>query len=230
MIMNDLLREPIRVLLAGHTSIVNYGLETLINNQKPEMIVVGSYTSCAEVLSSFRDISPDVILVGISTSSQSELDVLLSLIASTRAKVLILKSLQDAKLFDKAMLAGAKGIIEQDVSLETVLKAVEKVYEGELWLNQASIKRLINGLSQQHPEKKKIHDQKGISKLTPKEKKIFFSMIDNVGTPAKVIASKLSISESTLRNHLTSIYEKLHVNNKSELWSFVHKHNLNHEQ
>ena len=52
-------------------------------------------------------------------------------------------------------------------------------------------------------------------------------MIDNAGEPAKVIASKLGISESTLRNHLTSIYEKLDVNSKLELWTYVQKHNLN---
>ncbi|WP_196768069.1 hypothetical protein, partial [Streptobacillus moniliformis] len=77
--------------------------------------------------------------------------------------------------------------------LETILKAIEKVHEGQVWLDQASIKRLIKKLSRQNSGKSDIQEKNGIDKLTPKEKKIFFTMIENVGVPAKVIAAKLHI-------------------------------------
>lgn len=224
--MSDSFKKPIQILLIGHNNIVHYGLEMLINNQKPRMEVVGSSTSCSNAISNLEGLLPDVILLDPNLNSEKELEAILQLITTSKAKILIFKWSQDSKVYDKAILAGAKGIIEKDATLETILKAIEKVHEGQVWLDQASIKRLLTELSQQNSGKNNAQEKNGIDKLTPKEKKIFFTMIENAGLPAKVIAAKLYISESTLRNHLTSIYEKLDVNSKLELWSYVHKHNL----
>jgi DNA-binding NarL/FixJ family response regulator len=224
--MNDPLKNPIRVLLIGHCCIVHYGLKTLINEQQPMMEVAGSFTSCSNALPTFENLSSDVILLDINLSSEKELQATVQLITSSNAKILILKWMQDSEFYDKAILAGAKGIIEKETTLDTILKAIEKVHEGQLWLDQAYIKKLIYKLSQQDLGKNDIPEENKIDKLTPKEKKIFFTMIENAGIPAKVISNKLNISESTLRNHLTSIYEKLDVNNKLELWSFIQKHKL----
>ncbi len=224
--MSDPLKNPIRVLLIGHCSIVHYGLETLISKQRPMMEVVGNFASYSNVLPTLESLSSDIILLDINLNSEKESQIILELITSSNAKVLIFKWTQDSEIYDKAILAGAKGIIEKEATLDTILKAIEKVHEGQLWLDQAYIKKLINKLSQQDFGKNDIPEERKIDRLTPKEKKIFFTMIENAGIPAKVISNKLNISESTLRNHLTSIYEKLDVNNKLELWSYVHKHKL----
>ena len=224
--MSDPLKKPIQVLLIGHYGIVHYGLKMLINEQKPRMEVAGSFASCSNAISNLEGLLPDVILLDLNLNSEKELEAVLQLIAISKAKVLILKWSQDSEVYDKIILSGAKGIIEKEATLETILKAIEKVHEGQVWLDQTSIKRLINELSRRNSGKSDIQEKNGIDKLTPKEKKIFFTMIENVGVPAKVIAAKLYISESTLRNHLTSIYEKLDVNSKLELWSYMHKHKL----
>lgn len=223
--MSDSPKKPIRVLLIGHPSIVHYGLEMLINNQSPAMQFVGSHTDCSSVITHLDSLAPDIILLDMNPEIEKDLQTILQLITSTSAKFLIMKW-QDSEIYDTVILAGAKGILEREASLDTILKAIEKVHEGQLWLNQAYIKKLIGKLSQYDSEKSDSQGENRINKLTPKEKKIFFTMIDHAGTPAKVIANKLNISESTLRNHLTSIYEKLNVNNKLELWTYVHKHKL----
>lgn len=205
---------------------MQYGLETLINQQKPRMEVIGSSSSCMDMLSNFKNSSPDVIILDLDHASEEEVEAVLHLISTTSAKVLFFKWSENTEIYDKAILAGAKGIIEREAGLDTILKAIEKIHEGQVWLNQATIERLINQLSQQKFKPSDIQAKQGIDKLTPKEKKVFFTMIENVGIPAKVIASKLYISESTLRNHLTAIYEKLEVNSRLELWSYVHKHKL----
>lgn len=223
--MSDTAKNPIRVLLIGHPSIVHYGLEMLISSQSPAMQFVGSHTDCSSVIPHLDNLAPDVILLDMNPEIEKDVQTILQLIVLTPAKVLIMKW-QDSELYDTAILAGAKGILEREANLDTILKAIKKVHEGQLWLNQDYIKKLIGKLSQYDSEKSSVQGEKRIEKLTPKEKKIFFTMIDHAGTPAKVIANKLSISESTLRNHLTSIYEKLNVNNKLELWTYVHKHKL----
>ncbi|MBL8496215.1 MAG: response regulator transcription factor [Nitrosomonas sp.] len=205
---------------------MQFGLETLINQQKPKMEVIGNSTSCTDALSDVKHLSADVIVLDLNHDSGEEMTAVLHLISSTTAKVLFFKWSDDTEIYDKAILAGAKGIIEKEAGLETILKAIEKIHEGQVWLNQGTIERLINQLSQQKFKSGDIQAKYGVDKLTPKEKKVFFTMIENVGIPAKVVASKLHISESTLRNHLTAIYEKLEVNSRLELWSYVHKHKL----
>lgn len=224
--MSDPSEKLIRVLLIEPYSIVRYGLEILINEQQPKMKVVGSFANCTSALPNLERLSPDVILLDMNLNSDKESQAILQLITSPNAKTLILKWMPDSEVYDKAILAGARGIIEKEAALDTILKAIEKVHEGQLWLNQTYIKKLINKLSEQASEKKNTQEENKVDKLTPKEKKIFFTMIENAGVPAKVISNKLNISESTLRNHLTSIYEKLEVSNKLELWSYVHKHKL----
>lgn len=224
--MSDPSEKPIRVLLIGHSSIVHYGLEILINKQQPKMKVVGSFANYTSAIPNLEKLSPDVMFLDINLNSDKGSQAIMQLITSSHAKILILKWTQDSEVYDKAILAGAKGIIEKEASLNTILKAIEKVHEGQLWLNQTYIKKLIDKLSEQASEKENFQEEDKVDKLTPKEKKIFFTMIENAGIPAKVISNKLNISESTLRNHLTSIYGKLEVSNKLELWGYVHKHKL----
>ena len=128
------------------------------------MEVIGNFPNCSNIFPALEKLSPDVILLGMNLNSEKELEVILQLIVLSKANVLILKWSQDSKIYDKAILAGAKGIIEKEAPLDTILKAIEKVHEGELWLNQASIKRLINGLSQQSNEKSNSQEKDGIHK------------------------------------------------------------------
>lgn len=157
-----------------------------------------------------------------------KLEILSQLIAVSKTKALILKGSQDLEVFDRAIFAGAKGIIEKESTLEMIVKAIEKVHEGQFWLDQTYIKRLLHSLFNKNIEKNNvhtIHEKIGINRLTPREMSIFLTMVDNAGIPAKVVASKLKISQSTLRNRLTSIYKKLDINNKSQLYSYVQEHN-----
>jgi DNA-binding CsgD family transcriptional regulator len=69
-------------------------------------------------------------------------------------------------------------------------------------------------------------EQKKIAQLTVREREIIALAASNAGATARAIAEKLSISEHTLRNHLTSIYEKLGVANRLELYAYAHQQKL----
>ena len=97
----------------------------LINKQKPKMEVIGGFITCSNAISNVEDLLPDVILLNLNLNSEKELEAVFQLIALSKAKILILKWLQDSEVYDKAILAGAKGIIEKEATLETILKAIE---------------------------------------------------------------------------------------------------------
>ncbi|HRB45913.1 MAG TPA: response regulator transcription factor [Nitrosomonas sp.] len=220
------LYKPIRIVLVGQYSIIQYALEKLIDQQNSTMAVVGNYSNCTESLLNLDKDSPNIIIINPNLEEEKYLEAIFDLIVKTHAKVLIFKWLQHAEIYDKFLLAGARGFLEKEFPLDTIIKAIEKVHEGQLWLSQSTIIRLLNELSLQSLKKSHLQNKDEIHKLTPKEKKVFFTMIENVELPGKIVAARLNISESTLRNHLTSIYDKLNIHNKSELRSYVDKHKL----
>ncbi len=218
--------KPIRIVLVGQDSIIQYALEKLIAQQNSTMIVVGNYSNCTESLLNLDKDLPNIIIINPNLEEEEYLETIFDLIVKTHAKVLIFKWLQHAEIYDRFLLAGARGFLEKEFPLDTIIKAIEKVHEGQLWLSQSTIIRLLNELSLQSLKKSHLQNKDEIHKLTPKEKKVFFTMIENVELPGKIVAARLNISESTLRNHLTSIYDKLNIHNKSELRSYVDKHKL----
>jgi len=224
--MANQLITPIRILLIASHSIVLFGLEKLINSQGSKMEVVGKFTDCSEVFSQLEKLAPDVILLDLDHDIVKGMGAIPQLIAISKAKFLIFSGLCDHSTYDRVMLAGARGIVEKKEALETILKAIEKIHEGQLWLDHAGIGRFIRELTSQKSAKNDDPEQSRIETLTIRERTVVATLASHAGTPCKAIAVMLNISESTLRNHLSSIYEKLEVTNRLGLWAYAHKHGL----
>jgi two-component system, NarL family, nitrate/nitrite response regulator NarL len=141
--------------------------------------------------------------------------------------VLILTGMRDPAVHDKAILAGACGVVLKEDKAETILKAVERAYLGELWLDRAATGRIFVELSRRTsaPPVKDIQKAR-IASLTARERQIVTEMATDAGSTTRMVAERLCISEHTLRNHLTSIYEKLGVSSRLELWAYANEHGL----
>jgi DNA-binding NarL/FixJ family response regulator len=225
--MTDQTANTIRVLLIDDHRSVLWGLEKLINSQEPKMQVIGKFTSFAEASSELGKLSPDVILLDLDLGAEQGIDVIPQLVSITKAKILVLTGSRDAELHDRTIIAGAKGVLEKEKSAETILTAIERVHEGQIWLNQARIGRIILELCRKKSDEENSPDRKKIESLTPRERNIIKAVTNRAGATGNDIANWLHISESTLRNHLSSIYSKLGLINKLELWDYAHKHGLN---
>ena len=225
--MNAVTTSTIRVLLIDDHSSVLWGLEKLIDSQHPKMQVVGKFTSFAEASSRVGKLSPDIILLDLDLGAEQGLDVIPQLAPLTKAKILILTGSRDTDLHDRCIIAGAKGVIEKEKPAETILTAIERVHEGQIWMDQSRIGGLIMQLCRKKSEEKSSTDQVKIDSLTAREKNIIVAMTKRAGATGSDIAKELYISESTLRNHLSSIYSKLGLSNKLELWDYAHKNGLN---
>lgn len=221
--MTNRLITPIRVLLIGRHSIVLFGLEKLIVSQQPKMEVIGKFTHCAEVLPQVKELSPDVILLDLDLDIEDGIDAIPQLTAASKAKILIFTGLRDLAVHDRAMLAGASGVVGKEETVETVLRIIEKVHADQFWLDRAGTSRLVPGFSHREPAEKRKPEQEETGTLTPREREIVEIMTVHSGTTSKTIAAKLRISESTLRNHLSSIYGKLGVTSRLGLWDHVNK-------
>src|SRR5262249_16255173 len=109
----------------------------------------------------------------------------------------------------------------------TILRAIEKVHAGELWLQRELMSEVLEQLTgrRRGAPAADPHQQR-IASLTPREREIVVSMVRHAGAKQLAIADDLRLSEHTLRNHLTAIYGKLQVRGRLELHLYAMQHGL----
>ena len=224
--MSALHQLPIRVFLIDDHRSILWGLERLIESSNPEMQVVGSAANYTEALQTIGSVAPDVILLDIDLGGESGVDGIPKLMEKTKAKILVLTGVRDKVTLDKVVLAGACGVVGKESAAETILTAIAKVYEGEIWLDRMATGRIFVEFSREGTTPTVNPDRARMESLTNREKTIVAATTSNVGATGKVIAASLHISEHTLRNHLTSIYDKLNVANRLELYAYAQKYGL----
>jgi DNA-binding NarL/FixJ family response regulator len=213
------------MLIDDHRSVL-WGLDKLINGEKPHMEVIGAATNSREAMSVLEHIAPDIILTDLDLNSESGVDIIPKLIEKSKAKVLVLTGTRDLTLRDHAMLAGARGIIRKSDTAETILKAIEMVHQGQIWLDRDTTSRIFNELSRKKTPEAEDPEQIKIATLTRKERQTVAELAHDATANTKTIANRLCISENTLRNHLSAIYAKLGMTNRLELFVYAQKHGI----
>lgn len=219
--------DPIKILLIDDHRSVLWGLEKLIDSEKPKMKVIGTATNSAEAMNLLATISPDVILTDLDLNGESAVTIIPSLIKKSMAKILVLTGSRDLSLRDSAMIAGARGVVEKSDTAETILKAIEIVHQGEIWIDRSTTSRIFNELSRKKNNEPDDPEQRKIATLTRKERLTTAEFANDAAANTKTIAARLCISENTLRNHLTSIYAKLELSSRLELFVYANKHGIN---
>lgn len=214
--------HPVQVYLIA-PAMACWGLERLVQTAQPRMELAGTATSIDEALPAMQKYPPDVIVVDV----DGELEGLAQLHQKTRAKVLVLAGSQSVGLLDKAVLAGVRGVVKHSDPPPTLLKAIEKVHEGELWIDRGATSRIFMEMAKQKAAQGSDPESTKIATLTSRERQTIAAVAGDASAPAKVIAQRLCISEHTLRNHLTSIYSKLELSSRLDLYAYATRHSLN---
>jgi DNA-binding NarL/FixJ family response regulator len=217
---------PIRVFIIDDHRTLLWGLERLVQSAAPGMHLAGTARSCTDALKIIEEAAPDVILLDLDLGAESGVEEMPKLLAKCHAKILVLTGMRDKSQHDRAVLAGASGVVEKDVSADTILTAIARVHEGQIWLDRAATGRIFVEFSRESAAHASDPERDKILSLTKKERAIIAVTAGNAGATARAIAEILFISEHTLRNHLTSIYNKLGVANRLELFAYAHKHGL----
>ena len=210
------------MIVDDHPTMV-WGLEQLIASQGMRMQVVATASTLDEALSKSEHYRPEVVLLDLDLDGRSALDILPALCRRSDCRVLVLTAERQPHVLDQAVHLGACGVVGKDASAETLLKAIEKVHAGEVWLDRTSLARVLHGWQKRPPPDA---EQVRQATLTQRERKIVQVILAGHGAGNKVLAGRLFISEHTLRNHLSSIYHKLGVSNRMELYVYALKHRL----
>jgi two-component system, NarL family, nitrate/nitrite response regulator NarL len=220
------LTSQIRILLVDDHKSMLWGLERLIESEKQSMEVVGKASNRAETFATLTSEKPDIVLLDIDLNGENGLDFIEDILAQSTARILVLTGLQDIAVHQRAILSGASGVVLKSEKAEVILRAIKYVYAGEMWFDRAATSRLLKSLNASVTASNQDVNQTRIATLTPKERQVMAAMAAVPGARNKVVADKLCISEHTLRNHLTVIYNKLEIENRLELLMFVIEHKL----
>ena len=214
----------IRILLVDDHKTMLWGLERLIQAEGPSFTLVGSASDGAEATALCASLHPDIVLLDLDLKGSSSIDFLPMLVANGSTRVVILSANRDQSTLAAAVKAGARGVVSKEAPTDDVLLAVRKVHGGELWLDQSLMQALLGQLVA--PAPKADPEAERIATLTARERDVIGMIVQGKGALNKELAERAFISERTLRNHLTTIYQKLDVANRLELYVYAIKHGL----
>ena len=215
-------QASIRVVLLCDLPSVALGLEQLIASRAPAMACAGTAHSVAEAHRLMKSRPADVVLLDL--DGDIGVDGIGELLDGGRTRVLALTTSRDPAFCDAAVLAGASGVVNKRDATAALLKAIEKVHDGEVWLDRGATGRIFVAMARKRagsdPEQAKI------ARLTRKERLTVSEVARDATATSREVAKRLCISEHTLRNHLTSIYSKLELRNRTELYAYANKQQL----
>lgn len=214
--------RPIQVFVVAPT-LLRWGLERMIQGAAPRMELIGAAGTLAEAQEEVQRITVDVLLLDFQGMSP---DLLAPLQARPEMRVVILAGETEPAVLDSAVLAGVRGIVRTHDPVTHLLRAVDRVHDGELWIDRAAPGRIFMHMARQNAARANDPERAKIATLTSRERQTISAVIGDASAPGKVIASRLCISEHTLRNHLSSIYSKLGLSNRLDLFAYASRHSL----
>lgn len=217
-------QDSIGILLVDDHVVVRSALRILIEKQ-PKLVVVGEAGNSESALALTAKEQPEIILLDLSLGAESGMDLIPELLAvSEVARIIVLTAATEDTIYRRAIQQGAMGVVSKEATPEFLLRAIERVNLGELWLTRHATAKLVNELRRANQPQKPESESDPVSQLTVREREV----VDLIGEGLKnkQIADRLFISETTVRHHLTSILKKLNVKDRLELLIFAYRNNL----
>lgn len=218
--------KTIRVMLIDCRPLVLMGLHDLIDGRRPQMEVGGQASTYAYALDLADQLSPDVIFFSFFPDALSPLEVVAELARSAAMKVLVLKGLYESVPVAQAIQAGARGVVLAEDPAESIVQAIINVHHRDIGLDRAWAGGLSSYAANGHMHLKCNPEQPRQARLTVREKELIRAIVEDPSAKYMSIAEHLGISEHTVHNHLSSIYQKLHLINRMDLLMYALKHGL----
>ncbi len=213
--MND--RRAIRILIADDHLMVRKGLSALIQGVS-DFTLVGEAENGSQAIAMYRDLRPDVVLMDIVMPNVGGIEAIRAIRAQDpAANVIALTSFSDEQLISQALSAGARGFLYKDVSVDELINAIRQAHLGQVILDSDALSALMSKLEvSQNRERQNVH---GDVKLSPREKDVLRLLVK--GKSTKQMAAILSVQPSTIKQALSSLYQKLGANNRTEAVSIA---------
>jgi DNA-binding NarL/FixJ family response regulator len=215
------LSEKINLIVSDTTSI---GCELLAEALKRSDFEVSREESTSEgIVAGVKNCTVDVVLINAALADGpmagfSALRQLHSLGVPIKAIIMLERS--DAELVTTAFRGGAKGVFPRSEPFGSLCKCIRVVHEGQIWANSRDLQYLLEALASAAPLQPV--NVNGARLLTPREERLITLVAQ--GLTNREIGNKLSLSESTVKNYLFRVFDKLGVSSRVELVMYSMHH------
>jgi two-component system response regulator DevR len=197
----------LRLVIVDDSELVRMGLQTLLQSA-PGITLCGTAASAAEALVVCTREAPDVVLLDINLPDGNGIEVCRQLLSSkSEMRVLFLTSSAASDTVDAAIQAGAHGYLLKEVNTAALIQGIRDVAGGRSILDPQITSRVMELLKNERT--KPIVDS-----LSPQERRVLALIAD--GRTNKEVANEMGLAEKTVKNYLSTVFEKLHVTRRSQ--------------
>ena len=206
--------RPIRVLVADDHPVVRRGLSELLG-AAADIEVVGAATDGDDAVRRALADDPDVVLMDVSMPNLDGVAATRRLLAERpEARVVMLTSFAERERILEALDAGAVGYLLKDAEPDELMRGVRAAARGESPLAPKAARAVLSARRERGPAQE----------LTGREREVL--ALVGEGLPNKVIARRMGISEKTVKTHLTNVFQRIGVSDRTQAALWARRHGL----
>lgn len=219
----DRARDPISVLIVDDHPTFRLGLRNLLETET-DMHVAGEAADASDALRLAGALKLDVVLLDLALRRRSGLDLIPEFASrADGARTVILTAAIENSDIVRALRLGARGILLKESATELIVKCIREVARGQFWLGREHVSDVVQLLNRFLPGANAAAPRPNFG-VTPREMEIIAAIVS--GYSNREIALKLSLSEQTVKHHITHVFDKLGVSTRMELTLFALSHHL----
>ncbi len=212
--------SKLRLILVDDHEVVRVGLRTLLSRHA-DFDVVDEASTGQEAVRKALMHRPDIIIMDVRLSGMSGIEACREIVqAAPSIKVIMLTSYGDDDTLFESIAAGASGYVLKQIGSDELMRSIDNVGKGEASLDPATTSRVFARMR----EMARRREESAFSQLTEQELRVLAHLAE--GRTNREIADILVLGEGTVRNYVSSIFAKLHVNNRAEAAAYAAAHNI----
>jgi DNA-binding NarL/FixJ family response regulator len=222
---NNISHQKTNITILATYALTRSSLQSLLENDH-QLNVLDVVGTTAELIEKVSRNKPDVTLICLLENENENIAVVTDLLkAAPKTKIVILCSPNNLPLQAAALRFGVAGIVGANQSGRVLSRAIKQISAGEVWLNQNLVARLLEGNSNSTSDIK-YKDNAYFKGDTLTRRELEIVKMIGLGLKNKDISKKLCISEITVRQHLSSIYGKLNIEDRLNLAIYAYRQRI----